>query len=101
MPMVDSDQIVVQRVSRSANRDLSVMMQWKQADGTVLGTFNPSWASFDELKAFVEQQDFDDLLRAFMLQVINRTTGGFRQAVFDGLAGKTFEINVRVKDITA
>jgi len=100
MPIIDSDSVIISTATRSgtnqAPTNIELNMEWRDSAGVSKGVFTASWSTWEELKAFLEGQDFDDVLRAVMTQVCNRTDGSFRPGVFNALAGSTNTINVRV-----
>lgn len=93
--IVDSDLVIVRSAVR--NGTIRVEMQWKDASGNDLGTYSASWPDTDSFVSFLNEQGWDDVLRAVMRQCVNRNTGQLRNAVFDGLAGKTFQVQTRVQ----
>ena len=100
MPIADNDLLLINRATRSGSTNIEVNMTW--TDGTTgenKGTYSVQWATADELKAFLEQQSFDDLARSLMLQCLNRTTGALRPTVFDAMPGKTFRVMIRVQEV--
>jgi hypothetical protein len=100
MPLIDSDTFIVNTATRTgtnqAPTNIEITGEWKDAAGNSKGVFTSSWSTWEDLKGFLEAQDFDDVLRAVLGQVCNQTTGAFRPAQFNALPGSTNTINVRV-----
>lgn len=103
MPIVDQDTVLIRRATRTGTPQnptkLEVEMTWTDSAGVVQGTFSSSWADLEALKEFLGSQGYDDVLRAVMVQCIQKSDGSFRPAVFHGLSGKTFQINVRTTQV--
>lgn len=99
MPIVDNDQVIVRRATRNGATNIEIEIEWKKADGTSLGVYSVSWRDTDEFRVFLEGQEFDDVIRAVMLQCLNQTTGALRPTVFDALAGKTFQVQTKVQQV--
>lgn len=100
MPLIDSDTVIVRRATRTgtnqAPTNIEVEIEWKDSAGVSKGVFTTSWATFQELKDFMDGQGFDDVLRAVMGQCLRRDDGAFRPAQFNALSGTTNTVNVRV-----
>jgi radical SAM superfamily enzyme YgiQ (UPF0313 family) len=99
MPITDTDQVLVRRVSRQQRTNIEIEIEWFDSAGNSRGTFGISWTNEEDLRKFLEGQDFDDVVRALMVAVLNRTTGGLRLVEFDALPGKRFEIQQRTREV--
>ena len=100
MPITDSDIVNVVLATRSGSTNIKVRVNWTDGfTGENRGQMQLEWATADEFKAFLEGQDFADVMRAVLLQCINRNTGTLRGAVFDALMGKRFTVLQRVNEI--
>lgn len=90
--LIDGIIITVQRVERNA-RGLSITI-----DGPS-GRTTHRWKSAEELRSFIADQPFDDdMLRALLRQAVN-ADGSLRAANFDAMSGKTFELQVRAREV--
>lgn len=98
MPAVDTDRVTIITKSREGSTNIHVEVDWFDAAGAPKGRFSKSWGTVEELMKFLENQNDDDVIRALLLQCINRQTGALRPAVFDGLTG-TYEIRQRVASV--
>lgn len=100
MPITDNDLVAVVNTARDGATNIRVEVDWTDGQtGEVRGRFGVSFADADELRTFLDGQTFDDVVRAVLLQCINRTTGALRPTVFDGLKGKTFRVSQRVTQV--
>ncbi len=100
MPITDTDTLKVLRATRSGETTFDLLAEWRDANDVLMGTLGVSFPSYAEMVSFCSQQNENDLWRALLTPCINRNTGNFKTAVYDGLSGKTWEINQRVKDVT-
>lgn len=90
--LIDGLTITVQQVARNA-RGLSITI-----DGPSGRTIH-RWKSAEELRAFIaDQPSDDDILRALLRQAVN-SAGDLRSANFDAMSGRTFELQVRSREI--
>lgn len=100
MPIMDNDLVLVNRATRSGSDNIEVNVTW--TDGTTgeyKGAFTVQWPNAEEFKTWLEDQNYNDLMRAVLLQCFNRSTGALRATVFDALPGKTFRVQQRVQQV--
>ena len=100
MHITDNDIVAVRSATRNGATNIRVEVQW--TDGVTnedKGVYSISFADADEFKAFLEMQTFEEMMRAVLLQVYNRSTGALRGGVFDALPGKSFRVQQRVQQI--
>lgn len=100
MPITDNDIVSVRKATRTGATNIKVEVQWTDGvTGEDKGVYSVSWADQNELKAFLEAQTFEEMMRAVLLQIYNRDTGALRGGVFDALPGKTFRVQQRVQQV--
>lgn len=90
--LIDGITITVQQVARNA-RGLSITI-----DGPS-GRTTHRWRSVEELRSFIaDQPSDDDMLRALLRQAVN-ADGSLRAVNFDAMPGKTFELQIRSREV--
>lgn len=99
MPITDQDTITVLAVTRVNNGPLSIQGTWKTSTGVDMGTFTYEFADEEDLLRFANEQSDTDLFRQLVTLAIN-SQGSVRRQFWDGMAGKTYQISTRAKDIT-
>lgn len=100
MPITDNDLVTVRKATRNGATNIQVEVQWTDGvTGEDKGVYGMSWADSAEVKAFLESQTFEEMMRAVLLQCYNRTTGALRGGVFDALPGKQFRVQQRVQQV--
>jgi hypothetical protein len=97
--IVDSDRVTVVSVSRKNQTNIEVSFDWRDSAGNLLGRFGASWPDVPALKSFLEEQGFDDVLRAFMGLMYNAANESLRGPAFDASVGKTYEVRTRVVEL--
>jgi len=88
MPIVDQDQITIHRTGRDGSNSIWIEWEWTSGQtGQSSGKMTSSWDTADQARQMVEESNQDDIMRAILSACINKTTGAFRPAVFDGMGG--------------
>lgn len=101
MPNADSDFVNIISVSRSGTNNLKVSFKWRDGiTNEVKADLTAEWLDVDDMKRILDEQDVQDVIRAFVAILFRKDNGAFRQAFFDGMAGKTYRINQNVTLVT-